>query len=187
MQKKFNLFHPYSLAVLVAFTSFGALIYVGLTAPTPQTDQDEVKGATTEPEIYTTRQIKDYGNELTIRDQSGQFNGNYVDQREVSFTAYSEATVTYELLKLSNKTNERISLKITPKSVTNPNMRDLVVQMLINGGSFELYSNSTRPNQDFFAISLDPYESEDLRIAVTANELDSETVKGQILFQLSEM
>ena len=187
MEKKFSLFHPYSLAVIVAVVSFGTLIYVGLIAPTPTSQEVEVKGAATQTELYTKTQLRDYGTDLLIRDQSGTFNGSYLDQQELEFTAYSEATVTYELFKLRNSTDERISLQITPKAVTNQNMRDLKVQMLINGGTFELYSFSTRPNQDYFAISLDPYESEDIRIAVTADNLDTETTRGEIMFQIREM
>lgn len=187
MEKKTNLFHPYNLAVLVAVVSFGTLIYVGLVAPTPESGDVEVKGITTETELYTKTQLRDYGADLLIRDQSGTFGDKYLDQQEIEFTAYSEATVTYDLFKLKNNTNDRVSLRITPKAVINPNMRNLTVQMLIDSGTFELYSFSQEPNQDFFAISLDPYESEDLKISVTADALDTETAKGEILFQIAEM
>lgn len=188
MERKFSLFHPYSLAVIVAVVSFGTLVYVGLIAPTPSEQEVEVKGATTtQSELYTKTQLRNYGMDLVLRDQSGTFNGKYLDQQEVSFTAYSEATVTYDLFKITNKTNDRISLRLTPKAVTNPNMKNLEVKMLVNGGVFELYSYSQRPNQDYFAISLDAFQSEDIRLVVMADTLDSETVKGEILFQIVEM
>ncbi len=187
MEKKFNLFHPYSLAVIVAVVSFGTLIYVGLIAPTPKEQTVEVKGATTQNETYSKTPLINYGMDLVVRDQSGTFDGRYLDQQEIEFTAYSEATVTYDLFKLTNKTNDRISLRITPKTVTNPNMNELEVRMLVDGGTFELYSFSKKPNQDYFAISLDPYQAEDIKLSVTADVLDTETVKGQVLFQIVEM
>lgn len=186
MKRKFNIFHPYSLAVIVALVSFGTLIYIGLTAPTPK-EVTEVKGATTESDLYTKSPLKEYGTDLVINDQSAMFGNEFVDQQQVKFTAYSETSVTYDLFRITNKTDKEVTLKITPKKVTNVNMKHLTVNLLINGGTFEFYTYSETPNQDYFAITLKPHQSEDVKVSVLANELSTATTKGEMIFQIREM
>lgn len=186
MKQKINLFHPYSLAVIVALISFGTLIYIGLTAPTPE-DATEVKGATTESALYSKSELRDYGTDLVITDQSAMFGDEFVDQQQIKFVAYSETSVTYDLFKMTNKTDNEVTLKITPKKVTNSNMKHLTVNLLIDGGTFEFYTNSEKPNQDYFAITLKPHQSEDIKLSVLADELETATTTGEIIFQIREL
>lgn len=176
--------HPYNLALLVAVVSFGVLLYVGLVAPTPESEISTVKGVTTESDEYSREEITDYGDSLVIKDQSAYIGDEFVDQHEIEFEAYSGATVTYEVYRLRNKTDSVLPLRIIPKTVTENGMKNLTVKMIVNGGEFELYNHSTTPNSDYFAIALDPYETNDVKIVVYADEVSEEVINGSVLLQL---
>jgi len=181
-----KLLHPYKLALLTAIVSLGVFAYIGLVAPTPESEQIEVKGVTAEPTTYTKTPLMDYGTDLTIIDQSALFDGQFVDQEEIRFSAFSNSSVTYQLYNLRNNTDSKLTLKVIPKTVTDLDLRDMVIKMQFNGGEFELYNHSEKPNQDYFAITLDPYESDDFKLIVQTDELEKESVAGSIIIQFRE-
>lgn len=179
-----KLFHPYNLAILITIVSFGTLLYIGLVAPTPKNEITEVKGVTTESsKDYVREPLKDYGTSLIIKDQSAYFNEEFVDQHEIDFKAFPGSTVTYELYRLRNKTNVILPIRIIPEKVNAIGMENLVVKMIVDGGEFELYNHSTSPNSDYFAIALDPYESNEVKLVIYADEVDQEVIDGTVLLQ----
>lgn len=181
-----KLFHPYKLALYVAVISLGVFGYIGLTAPTPEYKQVEVKGVTTAPSTYSRDRLLDYGQDLVIQDQSALFDGQYVDQQEITFRAFSDATVTYQLYNLKNRTDNPLTLRVIPKAVTDLDLRNMIVKLQFNGGEFELYNHSEKPNLDYFAIALDPYEGDDVKLIVQSDTLEQESVMGSVLIQLRE-
>jgi len=178
-----KIFHPYSLALLVSVASLGILLYIGCIAPTPEGEYTKVMGVKTESEEYVREPLKDYEESLVIRDQSAYFGDDFVDQHEILFDAFSDATVTYEVYRLRNKTDSTLTIRVIPKKVNDPGLKNMVVKMVVDGGEFELYDHSTSPNSDYFAIALDPYESNDIKLVVHADEVDQEVIAGTVLLQ----
>lgn len=181
-----KIFHPYSLALFVGFVSLAILIYVGLKAPTADQAPQEVKGAATESANYVIEKMKEYGTDLAVNDTSYLQDSELISQRELTFAAFSEATVTYDLFRFRNKTGEPLTLRITPQKANSANLENLDVRLKVNGGEFELYDHSQKPNEDLFAITLDPYQTLESQLVVTSDQMPSDKNFSSVIIQVSE-